>query len=327
MENLFRSRICKELQPIYDACAGFDLSDLNAFIQKATEAEMAALKADDAVHVYEKMIPGPIGAPEIKLRIYEPVKHNESLPGILFFHGGGFIFGSVYRQESLGQRCCKATNTVIVSVEYRLAPKWKAPAAAEDGYASLCYVAEHASDFGIDAARIGLWGLSGGGNICAAVTLMARDRPGPKPIFSMPLYAELDHRFITKSSKDIDTPKVWSYRYSVISWNLNLTEGIEPNYYVSPSICEDLSGLPPTFSFIGGLDPFRDENLDYWKRMLDAGVDVEFHVYPGCFHGFDLSAPDSTYGKAAVEASFAFIRQQTAPPHEVVVTSLGDTPA
>ena len=306
-EKEFRSRICKDLLPIYDACNGFDLQDLDTFIKNASAAEIASLQADPDVYVYEKMIPGPEEAPDIKLRIYAPIGVSELLPGMVFFHGGGFIFGSVYRQESLCQKYCKQTKTIIISVDYRLAPKWKAPAAAEDGYAAFCWVANNGKQIGVDTHRVGVIGLSGGGNVCAAVTLMARDRKGPKPFISMPLYAELDYRFITKSSREIDTLKVWSYPYSVISWTHYLPSDEEPSYYMSPAICEDLSNLPPTFSFIGSLDPFRDENLDYWKRMMEAGTAVEFHVYPGCFHGFDLSAPQSAYGNMAFRETCDFI--------------------
>jgi|GEM_PF-770241 len=306
-EKLFRARICKDLLPVYDACAGFDLKNLDAFVKATTVAEMAAMRDEPEVHVYEKMIRGQTNCPDIKLRIYEPMGRTELLPGMLFFHGGGFVFGSVYRQESLCQRYCKQTQSVIVSVDYRLAPKWRAPAGAEDGYAAFCWVDKNGESIGVDTSRVGLIGLSGGGNICAAVTLMTRDRQGPKPLISMPLYAELDHRFITKSSREIDSLKVWSYPYSLLSWEYNLMPGEEPNYYVNPSLCEDLSGLPPTFSYVGGLDPFRDENLDYWNRLMAMNVDVECHIYPGCFHGFDLSVPDSVYGFMAFRETCAFI--------------------
>lgn len=306
-EKQFRSRVCKDLLAIYDSRSGFDLEDLDAFRKDSAAAEVAALKTDPEVRVYERMIPGPVDSPDIKLRIYVPMGRQESLPGMLFFHGGGFVFGSVYRQEWLCQEYCKQTKTVIISVDYRLAPEWKAPAAAEDGYAALCWVAENGAEIGVDPEKIGVIGVSGGGNVCAAVTLMARDRKGPQPRISMPLYAELDCRFITKSSREIDTPKVWSYRYSVISWRYYLTQGEESDYYASPSLCENLSGLPPTFGFVGSLDPFLDENLDYWRRMLDAGADVEYHVYPGCFHGFDLSAPNSVYGAMALRATCSYI--------------------
>ncbi|MBQ2752656.1 MAG: alpha/beta hydrolase fold domain-containing protein [Firmicutes bacterium] len=307
-EKIMRQRICKDLVHVYDACNGYDIENLDQFVLTATAAEIAALKDDPEVHVYEKMIPGPEGAPDIKLRIYEPAGRDKILPGMVFFHGGGFVFGSVYRQESLCQHYCKTVNAVIISVEYRLAPRWKAPAATEDGYAAFCWVVEHADEIGVDKDNVGIIGVSGGGNVCAGVSLMAKDKKGPMPVIQMPLYAELDHRFITKSSTNITSPKVWSYQYSKLSWKYNLDNEKEPDCYVNPLLCEDMSGLPPTFSYVGGLDPFRDENIEYWSRLVRDEVDVEFHVFPGCFHGFDLSCPDSIYGSAAVEATCRYMK-------------------
>lgn len=308
-ELLMRSRICDDLVHIYDACNGYDLENLEQFVDAATKAEISAIKDDPEVHVYEKYIPGSDGAPDIKLRIYEPAGRKELLPGMIFFHGGGFVFGSVYRQDGLCQHYCKNVNAIIVSVEYRLAPKWKAPAAAEDGYAVLCWAAENGEQIGIDKERIGLIGVSGGGNVCAAVSLLARDRKGPQPVIQMPLYAELDNRFLTKSSREIDSPKVWSYPYSVLSWKYNLDPKREVDCYMNPLLCDDMRGLAPTFSYVGGLDPFRDENIEYWSRLLRDGVDVEFHVYPGCFHAFDLSCPDSMYGSIAIQSTCAYMKR------------------
>ena len=312
-ESLMRQRICKDIVHVYDACNGFDLVNLEEFVKATTAAEKAGVVDDPEVQVYEREIPGPEGAPALRVRIYEPAGRTDLLPGMIFFHGGGFVFGSIYRQDGLCQRYSKTVQAVIVSVEYRLAPQWKAPAAAEDGYAAFLWAVNAGKEAGIDPERVGIIGVSGGGNICAAVSMIARDRKGPMPVIQMPLYAELDHRFITRSSQYITSPKVWSYQYSVLSWEYNLDPEKRPDSYVNPLLSDDMAGLPPTFSYVGGLDPFRDENMEYWSRLIRDDVDVECHVYPGCFHAFDLSCPDSVMGSRAIAATCDYMKRMMYP--------------
>ena len=310
-EDLFRKKINKELLHLYDASTGFNLEDLDAFRVAAHAAEYANIKEDSEVKSYDRFIQGPADNPELKVRIYEPINRtDEALPVVLFFHGGGFVFGTHIRQNDMCNRYCKNVNCVVMSVEYRLAPEFKAPKPVEDCYAALVWAAENAKELNIDPDRIALVGVSAGGTMVAATALMARDRKGPQPVVQMPLYAELDYTMSTATAQGITNKKVWSYPYSIISWEHYLEKGKEVDYYTSPSLAEDLSGLPPLFSYIGGVDPFLDENLAYWERLMHAGgIDVEFHVYPGCFHAFETSAPDSTYGKQAYEATYAALRK------------------
>lgn len=308
-EATMRSRVDGELRRYFDASSGFDLWNLDSFLKTTCEAELLALKEDPAVRVYEKIIPGPQDNPELKVRIYEPAGRRELIPGALFFHGGGFLFGSVYRQDDLCQRLCKHADIVVVSVEYRLAPVWKAPAPVEDGYAALRWLDQRGASVGVDSSRFAVAGLSAGGNIAAALCLMTRDRKGPQPVLQMPLYASLDNRFLTFSSRDIISPKVWSYPYSVLSWETYLDNSQKPDSYAVPALCEDLSGLPPLFSYVGGLDPFRDENIAYWNRLMEAGITAEFHVFSGCFHCFEIIAPDTGLSRLAYETTYAALRR------------------
>ena len=205
----FRDRIHPQLRDWYDASAGFDFDHLETFVPKCNEAELANLKEDPQVVTYDRTIPGPAGSPDVKIRVYAPQdRESSALPCLFFYHGGGFLFGTVYRQEALCQRYVKHVGCVVVSVEYRLAPQWKMPAPLEDCYAALLWAHENHEELGIDPQRLAVAGLSAGGNLAAAVALMARDRKGPALCLQMPLYGELDYRLETPSAHEITDPKV-----------------------------------------------------------------------------------------------------------------------
>ena len=307
-ENKMRSLIDPELLANYDASPGFDLFHLEEFKKSSYEQEKANLKDDPEVNVYEKMIPGPKGAPDIKLRIYEPAGRGvELLPCGLYFHGGGYVFGSVLRQNDLCVRMAKNVGMMVISVEYRLAPEYKAPAPLEDAYEALVWLDKNGSSIGADPSRIAITGMSAGGGITAALALMTRDRKGPKPVLQVPLYAMLDCRADSVSQKAVTSHKVWCYDYSKIGWGAYL-DG-EPDDYISPALAEDLSGLPPVFSYIGTVDPLLDENIEYWTRLIRAGVPVEYHIFPGCYHSFEISVPDSGYAKMAYGLLYNALRK------------------
>ncbi len=309
-EKIMRSLIDKELLANYDASQGFDLDHLDSFKPACYEQEKKNLKDDPEVNVYEKMIPGPEGAPDIKLRIYEPAdRGKELLPCGMFFHGGGFVFGSVLRQNDMCLRFVKNVGMMVVSVEYRLAPEYKAPSPIEDAYAALLWLDKNGADIGADPSRIAITGLSAGGGIVAALALMTRDRKGPKPVLQIPMYAMLDYKADTYSQKAVTSRKVWCYDYSKIGWGAYLDKDKEVDCYASPALAEDLSGLPPVFSFIGTVDPLFDENVEYWTRLMRAGVPVEYHIFPGCYHSFEIAVPDSHYAKMAYELMYSALRR------------------
>ena len=306
----FRDRIHPQLRAWYDASPGFEFDNLEEFVPKCNAAELANLKEDPQVSVRDQMIPGPDGAPDVKIRIYEPKdRGDELLPCLFFYHGGGFLFGTVYRQETLCQRYVKNVGCMVVSVEYRLAPQWKAPAPLLDCYAALTWVYDQGAAIGVDNTRLAVSGLSAGGNLAAAICLYARDKKGPNICLQMPLYGELDYTLDSLSAHEITDPKVWCRYNCEKSWEHFLPAGVMPNEYASPALAKDLTGLPPLFSYIGQLDPGRNENIAYWNRLMDAGVEVEYHVFPGCYHCFELGVPDADYSKQAYELMFAALRK------------------
>lgn len=305
-----RDRIHPQLLAWYDASPGFDFDHLEEFVPKCNAAELAALKEDPAVSARDRTIPGPAGAPEVKLRIYTPnPRPAEALPCLFFYHGGGFLFGTVYRQENLCQRYVKNVGCVVVSVEYRLAPQWKMPAPLEDCYAALTWVHDNAAQLGVDPARLAVSGLSAGGGLAAGVALLARDRKGPALCLQMPLYAELDCRLDTPSAQEITDTKVWCFDNCQKSWDKVLSPGHMPTQYEVPALAKDLTGLPPLFSYVGQLDPGRDENIAYWTRLMQAGVEAEYHVFPGCYHCFELGTPDAEPSQLAYQLTYRALRR------------------
>ena len=226
----FRDRIHPQLRAWYDASPGFDFDNLEEFVPKCNAAELANLKEDPQVSVRDQMIPGPDGAPDVKIRIYEPKdRGDELLPCLFFYHGGGFLFGTVYRQETLCQRYVKNVGCMVVSVEYRLAPQWKAPAPLLDCYAALTWVYDQGAAIGVDNTRLAVSGLSAGGNLAAAICLYARDKKGPNICLQMPLYGELDYTLDSLSAHEITDPKVWCRYNCEKSWEHFLPAGVMPN--------------------------------------------------------------------------------------------------
>ncbi len=246
---------------------------------------------EDNVTVTERHIPGPEGAPEVRVLIYEPkTRTGDTRPGVLYIHGGGYILGT---PEMMDQGCRKISaeiDCVVVSVDYRLAPEHPYPAPLEDCYAALKWFSAHAQELGIDASNIAVVGASAGGGLTAGLSLLARDRGGPAITFQAPLCPMIDDRNITPSSYEITDPRSWSREKNIFGWQAYLGElyGKDVPSYAAAARAENLKGLPPLYTYVGELDLFRDETMDYCARLLRAGVPVELHVYPGCFYAFEM---------------------------------------
>lgn len=239
-------------------------------------------------------VPGGLDRPDVALRVHRPTGSTGALPCLVWMHGGGLVMGVAGGDDARFDEWCTRHSMMAVSVEYRLAPETPYPGPIEDCYVSLQYVFENAAELGVDPHRIGVGGASAGAGLAAALALMARDRGGPKIASQLLIYPMLDDRQITESST-WDVP-IWPAASNTFGWTSYLgdakgTNGVSP--YAAPARATDLTGLPPAIIAVGGLDGFVDEDTDYARRLNIAGVPIEFHLYPGAPHGFDVMVPTS----------------------------------
>lgn len=220
---------------------------------------------------------------------------------VLWFHGGGYAIGRPEKSRPMARLLASVSPCVFIAPQYRLSPEAPYPAALEDAYLALTWAQAQAETLGIDPNRIVVGGESAGGGLCAALCLYARDRGNKGIILQMPLYPMLDDRMQTASSQGNEDP-IWNSSSNAIAWRLYLGpywgHDAVP-YYAAPARALDLSGLPPLIAFIGDLEPFCDESIDYFERLRAAGVSVEYLIVKGAYHGFDQVAKKS---KPAQEA-------------------------
>ena len=210
------------------------------------------------------------------------------MPALVYFHGGGFVVGSIDLYDADCRRIAAEVGAVVVSVDYRLAPEHPFPAPLEDCYAALVWVAENAAELGVDPERIAVGGESAGGGL-AAGRQPAGPRPGRSP--SVPPAAgipELDDRMDTESMRSLGEIPITTVANGEISWDSYLGAGVRGTDHVSPyaapARATDLAGLPPALVTAYELDALRDENIAYAQRLLSAGVPTDLHVYSGAFH-------------------------------------------
>ncbi|MEU3980684.1 alpha/beta hydrolase [Streptomyces sp. NPDC026672] len=251
----------------------------------------------------EREVTGPPGAPDVVVRVFRPQEYSAaSGAGVLDIHGGGFAAGAAVLDDEVNAHLVRALGVVVVAVGYRLAPEHPFPAPLEDCYAALTWFAANAGELGVDPARIGVLGDSAGGCLAAAVALMARDQGGPALAFQALVEPVLDDRMDTPSMREPTFTLWWSREHAKHSWRYYLGGDQlhrEPSAYAAPARAAALGGLPPTYLSVNELDVLRDEGLDYARRLLEAGVPTEVHVWPGTFHGFAAAAPDSSVAHTA----------------------------
>ncbi|OKI43507.1 hypothetical protein A6A29_07465 [Streptomyces sp. TSRI0281] len=297
----------------------FDIPRQRELYEEMNRAALAALPPNDRVEYEDLTVPGPAGGPDVAVRVYRPAgtKGTGLLPGILYIHGGGMITGSVRTDHRQVLPLVEALDSVVVSVEYRLAPEHPDPAPVEDCYAALLWMSGEAAALGIDPGRLALFGGSAGGGLAAGVSLLARDRGTPPLAFQMLPYPMLDDRNTTPSSHEITDIGIWDRAANLQGWQALLgdragTDRVSP--YAAPARTDDLSGLPPTYLDVGELDLFRDENIAYAHRLMQAGVPVELHVYPGGIHAGELLAPDAELSTRITDYRMSALRRALNTP-------------
>jgi acetyl esterase/lipase len=269
-----------------------DWKTLRASSEAALAALEAALPQHPDVSRSAYTATSHDGAP-VALRWYTPAGHDPSQTGraAVYLHGGGMISGSVQLHDRLVAAYVADGGVPMLAVDYRRAPEHPHPSPVEDSYAGLAWLAAHAGELGIDAGRIALMGDSGGGGLAAAAALLARDR-GPAVARQILIYPMLDDR-TTVPDPALVPFAGWSYDDNYTGWHALLgdnigTEGVPGS--AAPARAVDLAGLPPVYLEVGELDIFRNEDIEYARRVAAAGTSVELHVHPGCPHGFDRVA-------------------------------------
>jgi len=270
------------------------------------------LRRNGTVDLRNFSVPGPPGAPEVSLLVLRPAGLAAGAPVFYHIHGGGMIMGD--RRTGVGSVLDWAVDNgaVMVSVEYRLAPEHPDPAPIEDCYAGLLWVHKHAAEIGGDAGRIVVAGASAGGGLAAGVALLARDRGGPRLLGQVLMCPMLDDRFVTPSSRELDGEGIWDATSNMTGWNALLGErrgGGDVSIYAAPARATDLACLPASFVDVGSVETFRDEDIDYAARLLQAGVQCELHVWPGGFHGFDGMAPQASLSRTPSATRAAWVRR------------------
>lgn len=240
--------------------------------------------------VKDLMIPGPNG--QIPIRIYTPEIKDEKLPAIVFFHGGGWSLGEIETYDIPCRQITNASGCIVISVDYRLAPEHRFPKGLEDCYAATQWVFDHVEKLHIDVKRIAVCGDSAGGNIAAAVTLLAKDRGGPHIWSQILIYPAVDVlQSIEKSPYDsirenAKAPGLTS-SVTISFWEHYLaTDKDVDNMYAAPIKAKDLSGLPQAYIITAEYDPIRDEGEVYASRLQESGVDVKLTRYKGLCHAF-----------------------------------------
>ena len=222
----------------------------------------------------------------IPVRVYRP-EGNGPFPMLVWFHGGGWVIGSVDGADATCRRLAAGAGALVVSVEYCLAPEHPFPAAPEDCYAATVWAVEHAGELGADPARVAVGGDSAGGNLAAVMALLARDRHGPRILLQVLIYPVTNHDFNAASYRENATGFVLSTEDMRWFWRHYLSreeQGREPS--ASPLLAKSLADLPPALVVTAGCDPLRDEGEAYAVRLRDAGVAVTLTQYSGMFHGF-----------------------------------------
>ncbi|GAA5202746.1 alpha/beta hydrolase [Microbacterium jejuense] len=227
-------------------------------------------------------------------------------------HSGGMVMGSRYTGVEMVADWVEEFGAVALLPEYRLAPEHPFPAGFEDCVATLDHAIEHAASLGVDPARIILAGMSAGGGIAAGMMLQHRDRGG-RPLAGVVLMcAMLDARNDSPSALQFAGSGIWDRESNAVGWAALLGDQAphEIPAEASPSLAEDLTGLPPTFIDVGSMDTFRDEDIDFAQRIRAAGGDVELHVWDGGYHGFDLAFPAAQLSQKALRARADWIRRR-----------------
>jgi acetyl esterase len=259
--------------------------------------------------VIDAAIPGPGGT--LQIRAYRPLgsRHDEPLPAMVYFHGGGWVFGDLDSHDPLCRELCNLAGCAVIAVDYRRAPEHRFPAAVEDAIAAIRHVAQHAADLGIDGTRLAAGGDSAGGNLAAVAALSFREQGGPQLTLQVLIYPVTDFAMDAPSYARIANgftltrERMRYFRESYLRGPADIAD-----WRASPLKAQDLSQLPPALIIAAGHDPLVDEGKAYADRLAAAGVRVTYICYDGVVHGFVSMAGAIDAGHTAIAEAAALKR-------------------
>jgi acetyl esterase/lipase len=307
------SLVDPELLPALEQFPAFDLSA--EMVGKFRQVPGMPPLPAPAPQPVERHIPGPPGAPEVRLWVVDPAPSERGKPVLVHMHGGGFVMPDptlLPRLQGIATDC----HCVVVSVDYRLAPETRYPGALEDNYAALKWVHAHAAELGIDRSKIAVGGESAGGGHAARLEIHARDRNEVPIVFQLLIYPQLDDRTgSTRPAPPAIGHFIWTARANRFAWSslLGVPAGSSRvRAGTVPARVASVAGLPPAWIGVGAIDLLVEEDMEYARRLVHAGVATELLVVRGAFHGFDLLVPDaevsqqfSASWKSALRKAFA----------------------
>lgn len=299
------------LQQIATVPAWYELPVEDVRKQRVLMAPTMNGPAEPVKQVENCRIPGPAG--EIPIRIYTP-QGETPLPVFIYFHGGGWVLSDVDTHDTLCRKLANRSSCIVVSVDYRLAPEHKFPAAVEDSYAATCWVAENACSFDGNPTQIVVGGDSAGGNLSAVVTQIAREQKGPALTYQVLIYPATDYFGDAVNNRSyqqngegyfLTTEGVSQFLHRYLN---NEEEGKDPRF--APLRAESLADLPPALIITAEFDPLLDEGELYAKRLQEAGVPVILRRYPGMIHGFFNMAAVISKANQAIDETGETLRQE-----------------
>ncbi|MGH9026735.1 MAG: alpha/beta hydrolase [Acidimicrobiia bacterium] len=272
----------------FDETAGLPPSERRIQMRQATEqifVELAETPGAVAAVTDHRV---PVDGVEITVRVYTP-QGVPPFPALVYFHGGAFWLGDVDLSDPPCRDLAHRTGSVVASVDYRLAPENPFPIPVEDCFAALAWTVAQSAELGVDVNRVAIGGSSAGGNLAAAVALMARDRGGPAVCFQWLDIPVTDSRLDTPSMREFAEGYLLTKGAMLEGWAFYVPDlDDRANPYASPMHAADVSGLPPAFVTTAEYDPLRDEGEAYGARLADAGVVTTIQRYDGMIHGFGL---------------------------------------
>jgi acetyl esterase len=251
--------------------------------------------------VEDRRIPGPGG--EMRVRVISPQgAATEPRPVLVYFHGGGWVLGNIESHENVCRAVANAAGVIVVTVEYRLAPEHRFPAAVDDAYAATTWSASHATEFGGDPERIAVGGDSAGGNLAAVACLMARDRGGPRIAYQVLICPITDYNLHNDSYREYAEGYFLTRSEMAWYWD-HYVPKLDDRWHPHASPCRagDFSGLPPALLITAEFDVLRDEGETYASLLQSSRVPVNVSRYAGMIHGFVRRYPFFDQGKSAIE--------------------------